>query len=100
MASKTVQMKELRGNILRFLREIYDNTIAHASILESYYQYYKVDDIEDCIAYLVDKGYAVKKELKSPFASFEVSHIYKISTKGIDLLEGTIEDPGIFTKGV
>lgn len=98
---KAVQMKELRGSILRFLREIYDNSIALASILESYYQYFKVDDIKDCVSYLVEKGYVVEKELKSPFTtSFDVSLVYKISTKGIDLLEGTIEDPAVFTKRI
>lgn len=92
-----VRIKELRGSILEFLNGCYPRTVARNSVYSTYYEYEDVDDISDCLDYLTEKGYVEEKELKAPFDDFyHMTHYYKISVKGIDLLEGSLEaDHGI-----
>lgn len=94
--SRTIRLRELRGNILNFLREIYPETVTKNSILATYYEYYDVDDIEAAIAYLKEKDLLAEKKLDSPFTkAFQVSFSYRITADGIDILDGTTEDAGI-----
>ena len=86
----------LRGKLLDLLRKVYPDGIEKTSIISILFQYHKTDDISASLEYLVDKEYAVKKEYPHPFVVQEMIHWYKLSPRGIDLLEGNIqEDPGI-----
>lgn len=96
--AEMIRMKELRGNILAFLMGCFPNTVARDSIYATYYEYEDVDDINACLEYLKEKGFVEEKEIQAPFNDFyHFTHYYKITAKGIDLLERTITpDPGIF----
>ena len=87
-------MKLLRGQILDFLKRIYPREIEELEILSVFYQYYKDVEIQQSLAYLVDKGYVEARKV-SIYNKKKQHTLYKLSPKGIDLLERTIEDPAI-----
>ena len=88
-------MKHLRGQLLDFLKRIYPRNIEELGIISVFYEYYRDKDIRQSLQYLVDKGYVEKEEKKHPYQRRKKLSFYKISAKGIDLIEGTIEDAGI-----
>lgn len=51
-------------------------------------------DISAYLDYLIDRGYVEKT--KKPEYSLTY---YKLTSKGIDLMEGTIQDPGVILNG-
>jgi hypothetical protein len=86
----------LRGILLDLMRKMYPEGIDYRTIITILYQYHKVDAISDSLEYLADKEYVQKKTAPHPYAEQETVCWYKITPKGIDLLEGNIEsDPGI-----
>lgn len=91
-----MKTNSLRGKILGFLRDMYPEGTDERSIISIFYQYHKADDIIDSLAYLADKNYAIMKEVPHPYRKQESIKMYKISPKGIDLIEGNLPvDPGI-----
>jgi hypothetical protein len=88
-------MKHLRGQLLDFLKRIYPRNIEELGIISVFYEYYRDKDIRQSLQYLVDKGYVEKEERKHPYRRREKVSFYKISAKGIDLIEGTIDDAGV-----
>jgi hypothetical protein len=91
-----VKQNALRGIILEFLKTLYPDGADRRMIISTLYQYHKVDDIVESAEYLVDKGYATKKELPHPYKRQDVVCIYKISVFGIDLMDGNLKsDPGV-----
>jgi len=88
-------MKALRGQILDFLKRIYPREIEELEIVAVFYQYHRDTEIRQALAYLVDKGYVEVKKVVMPYDKRRYRTLYKVSPKGIDLLEGTIEDPAI-----
>jgi len=88
-------VKHLRGQLLDFLKRIYPNEIEELGIISVFYEYHRDKEIRQSLQYLVDKGYAEKRNAKHPFRKREKLTFYKITAKGIDLLEGTIEDMGV-----
>ena len=98
MTRKTdaIRHKELRGAILAFLVKVYPESMARNSILATYYEYYRVDDIDDQIAYLKEKGYIEEREVDTPFlAAFQRARYYTLTARGMDLYEGTVSDVGV-----
>lgn len=91
-------MKEniLRGKLLELLRKIYPEGIDQKTVMSILFQYHKVDDILTSLEYLIDKEYVLKKEHPHPYLKQEKIQWYKLTPKGIDLLDGSIpDDPGI-----
>jgi len=88
-------VKHLRGQLLDFLKRIYPNEIEELGIISVFYEYHRDKEIRQSLQYLVDKGYAEKKKRKHPYRKRENLTFYKITAKGIDLIEGTIEDMGV-----
>ncbi|MCX7999771.1 MAG: hypothetical protein N3A69_12615 [Leptospiraceae bacterium] len=88
-------MKALRGYLLKFLFKIYPKSIEELNIISVFYQYYTDAEIKKALHYLVDKGYVEKTT--EPFPGFyrKKLNFYKITAKGIDLIEGTWKDEGI-----
>jgi hypothetical protein len=86
----------LRGKILDLLKKVYPDGVEYQTLITILYQYHKVDDITASLEYLVDKEYILKKEHSHPFMEQELVRWYKLTPKGMDLLEGNIAaDPGI-----
>lgn len=88
-------MKALRGYILDFLKRIYPRSIEELGIISVFYQYHSDKSIRQALHYLVDKGYIQLKETNHPTRKRKKIKMYKITAKGIDLLENTIHDDGI-----
>jgi len=88
-------MKGLRGLILDFLKRIYPREIEELEIVSVFYQYYRDVEIRQALHYLADKGYVEIKKVILPYDKRRYRTLYKISPTGIDLLEGTIDDPGV-----
>ena len=87
--------KEFKGQILSFLYGIHPLAISQVSIYQTYFQYYRTEDIDKILEYLVEKGYVEEGLIQPPNTMFELVKNYKITPAGIDLLDGTIQDPGI-----
>ena len=87
--------KEFRGEILVFLYDIHPLSISLTSIYQTYFQYYRTEDIDRILEYLIEKGYVEEETIQPPGATFETVKKYRITPAGIDLLDGTIRDPGI-----
>jgi hypothetical protein len=86
----------LRGKLLDLLRKIYPDGIDFITIMSILFQYHKTEDISASLEYLLDKEYILKKEHPHALISHETIKWYKLTPKGIDLLEGNINpDPGI-----
>jgi hypothetical protein len=86
----------LRGKILDILKKVYPDGVDYRTLITILFQYHKTDDITASLEYLVDKEYVLKKEHPHPFMEQELIQWYKLSPRGIDLIEGNIEsDPGI-----
>ena len=88
-------MKALRGQILDFLKRIYPREIEELGVISVFYQYHTDKDIRQSLQYLADKGYVEKREVPHPYHRRKKVHLYRITAKGIDLIEGTIHDEGI-----
>ena len=89
----------LRGKLLDLLRKIYPEGIDQKTVISILFQYHRTDDILSSLEYLRDKEYVLKKEQPHPFIKQEKILWYKLTPKGIDLLEGNIEaDPGILVQ--
>ena len=85
--------KALRGRILDYLYSIYPKAISEDKIVKLFIGYYKQDEIIRALFYLADRGY-IKVIHDKP--TFE----YQITSKGIDVLHGDIDDKGVFTRGL
>jgi hypothetical protein len=95
-----MKKNSLRGEILRFLRDLYPDGANETMLISVLYHYHKVEDIEEAVEYLTDKEYIQKKESPHPYREQEQMKWYKLSPKGVDLVEGNIEpDPGILLAG-
>lgn len=85
----------LRGEILDFLRMAEMRYVERITIIEVFYQYWKDRQIIESLEYLVDRGYVEEKTIEDPLKRFAKKHLYRITSKGIDVLDGTIKDEGI-----
>jgi hypothetical protein len=86
----------LRGKIMELLRKVYPEGVDKKTIMSVFFQYHKTEDISSSLEYLSDKEYIIKKEFPHPYLEQELVQWYKLSPKGMDLLEGNIPaDPGI-----
>jgi len=88
--------KTLRGILLDFLKQIYPKEIELIGIYGVFYERYTVDEINKALGYLVDKGYVQEKIIPNPYRRYKCIKVYKLTARGLDLLEGTIQDPGVF----
>lgn len=85
----------IRGKVIEFLKYLYPEGADERTVLGTFYEYYKTEDISQALGYLTDKGYVTKKELPHPCKRAETISVYKISPDGIDLWDGTVSDPGV-----
>jgi len=85
----------LRGEILDYLRLIGDRTVDELEIIHVFYQEYRDTHIKDALFYLSDKGYIDKKEISLNNHRYKKKTTYRITAKGIDLLDGFINDTGV-----
>jgi len=85
----------LRYKLLDFLYRVYPESVDEFTILEVFYEYHKVDNIKKQLHYLIDAGYVESKEIAVMFGSKKKTLVYKISPKGIDLINGIIQDKAV-----
>ena len=86
----------LRGKLIDLLRKVYPEGAEQKTVLSIFFQYHKTEDISASLEYLTDKEYVLKKELPHPYLKQEAIRWYKLTPKGIDLMDGNIPaDPGI-----
>ncbi len=87
--------KQLRGSLLQMFKNISPSAVEESAVIAAYYQYYKPVEIRRALQYLVDSGYLEKTKDPHPFHRFEKISRYRITPKGINLLEGDTVDIGI-----
>ncbi len=85
----------LRGKILNFLAEIFPRDIEKVTVIGVFFEYHRPADIEQALEYLAGRKYLEKTERPHPYKPHEKIILYKITPDGIDINEGTKEDPGI-----
>lgn len=94
---KISENRQIRGEILNALRLNYPSQISEKQIISWLEQlgYITYERIKEYIEYLQDKGY-VQIEMKRIKSYRQENSMVKLTPKGVDLLEGSIEeDPGI-----
>lgn len=89
------QEKTLRGDLLQFLKNIYPSEAKESSIIAAYFQYHRPSAIEHALNYLADSGLSLKIERQHPYRALDKVNFYKISPKGINLVEHSISDAGV-----
>jgi DNA-binding PadR family transcriptional regulator len=87
--------KALRGYILDFLKRIYPAKVEELNVIATFYQYWPDAQIRRSLAYLVDKGYVEMEERRHPVTKRKKLRFYRLTAKGVDLLENTITDDGV-----
>jgi len=87
--------KALRGYVLDFLKRVYPAQVEELNIIATFYQYWTDAQIRRTLAYLADKGYVDVEEKPHPVLKRKTLKLYKLTAKGVDLSEGTIQDDGI-----
>ncbi len=88
-------LASLRGEILDFLRFTEMKYVEELVIIEVFYQYWRDTQIRESLEYLVDRGYVEKKVIEDPLKRFSKKNLYKITSKGIDVLDMIVKDEGI-----
>jgi hypothetical protein len=86
----------LRGKLLDLLRKVYPEGIDRQTVMSILFQYHRMDDILASLEYLVDTEYILLKKHPHPYIKQENMQWYKLTPKGLNLLDGNIpDDPGI-----
>ena len=89
----------LRGKTLSLLKKVYPDGVDEITLISILYQYHKTEDVLATLEYLADKGYVEKSQHPHHFKEHEYIRWYKLTPKGVDLLEGNIgPDPGILVQ--
>ena len=89
----------LRGKILALLEKVYPDGADETTIISILYQYHKIEHIRAALEYLSGKGYVEKNQQPHPLAAHEHIRWYKLTPRGVDLLEGNTDpDPGIIVQ--
>lgn len=90
--------KAIRGFIIRSLVKGYNYTALTRQIAGALWSSGLIlsPDITKYIDYLIDAGYVeVTGEKVSAYRTYKDDAILKLTKKGVDLAEGTVEDPGV-----
>lgn len=90
--------KIVRGWIVRILSRCYPLGMETLSLQKQLYNLgYKVlkKELKAQLAYLQEDGFIEKISYGDEFRDELVNKTYKLTTKGVDLAEGTIEDSGV-----
>ena len=91
MNSKTVKNRIQRGQVIRELINSYpepktirqlENALSSSGVI--------IADISRLLAYLADKGY-----IGIDGEGYDFNNIIALKAKGVDLMEGTVEDDGV-----
>lgn len=93
--NKTLKNNSLRLRLLEFLREIYPEGAEERTIVEIFYEYHRYPVILQSLEYLTQKEYISRKQVPHPYKKLEKLSLYKLAHKGVDLLDGVIEDPAV-----
>lgn len=91
-------MKALRGQILEFLYRVYPSSVLELDVISVFFRDHRTDTIRKALAYLVDRGYVEKAEKDHPVWRYEKQLLYKLTSNGVDLMEGTKKDPGVMVE--
>lgn len=92
------QNKAVRGYIIRCLVKGFNNTALTRQISNSMIASGVVisPDISKYLDYLQDAGYIeFTKEKVTAYTAYAADAVIRLTKKGVDLAEGTIEDPGV-----
>lgn len=89
------QAQVLRGDLLQFLGTIYPSEAKETSIIAAYFQYHTPAAIMKALNYLADSEFVEKIERPHLFRPLDKVAFYKISPKGINLMERSITDAGV-----
>lgn len=93
---RAIEAKQVRGFILKLLEITHPQPTPSSAMSAALVQNNLVinPDISRYTTYLADKGYIEVKDVA--LKSIRVDAVaLKLTPKGIDLLEGTIDDPGV-----
>lgn len=93
--AKVERYKRVRGALLKVLANYYpgvvDSKVLEALATDLGFEM-RDRECDGHIAYLAEKGFASLTKRKAE--GIEI-HIVKITAKGLDLLDGIVEDPGV-----
>lgn len=90
--------KAIRGFIIRSLVKGYNYAALTRQIAGALYASGMIisPDISKHIDYLVDAGYVeITGEKVKAYRTYKDDDVLKLTKKGVDLAEGTVDDPGV-----
>lgn len=92
------QNKSIRGYIIRCLVKGFNNTAVTRQLTNAVFSARMImtPDISKYLEYLQDAGYIEFTDKKiTAYTAYAKDTVVKLTKKGVDLAEGTIEDAGI-----
>ena len=89
--------KMLRGQVLRTLALFYPSPVSIANIKTSLMQrgMFSGSDVSKVLEYLSDEKKGYIKISEGKLKNFEDDDMVKLTSVGVDLIEGTLCDPGV-----
>lgn len=95
---KIKQNKAIRGYIIRALVKGFQNSLLVRQLSNTLVAEGLIvsPDISKYLSYLEDRGYIryIKKKVNS-YSAYLEDAVVQLTSKGVDLVEGTIEDAGV-----
>ena len=87
------ELRERRGLILHALHANYPNPVTRGAIDRQVMPFYtSVKELDRDIEYLADKGFLEKRETE--IGERKIRN-YEITPAGVDLVDGSTQDPGV-----
>lgn len=98
MQQEVRQNKAIRGYIIRSLVKGYQNSLPIRQITNAMVQAGLIvsPDISKHLDYLKEAGYIIFTSTRvTAYTAYRDDAVIKLTRSGVDLVEGTVEDPGV-----
>ncbi len=100
-AMQTIEKRRIRGCILRWLLKEYPRPLKVGAVSKALFGSHDISspDIGSYLDYLEGKEYIAvfknEREERSPLDAYTEEMLVKLEWRGMDILEGAMDDPGV-----
>lgn len=89
---KVIEAKRLRALVIKALYDAYPGGLLKGTIKRAFCGNYSNGDVDKAVEYLKGKEYISECEIEN---CNDDDILIKLTSKGVDLMDETIEDPGV-----